>query len=398
MRIEFKPFRLESILKRVREDHPIYQGKSIEITRSLLEAVRARLESCPLQSVPTLARKLTSSEMLCCLDILVTDKNGETAEKAAAAVRTGPRPLVLLEGWKKLIAQYPHDLLEETVRALIDALDVKQLVDAGVAPPWVSDWLENASLVGGVFTFFSDNRPYTTLDSYLQACRLDEAHGLHRSVWRQLLTRGKAEDLLAESGSRMVEEMVKFSTTRRDLTDGGRHYLNTVRSSKNWHEQILDTIAKAFGLPGDPEAAAAHEDSFWKGVDTSVKLEYHKWLLLRQISRFFEGERAEFWKPYAESELVKSVKEILNGDGLMLDFGTFGVVEFKEIGNAAYVYPRGVFRKYWMTANTLHTPPDFKNRNLTINLSQRRWYGRIFHSVGWQHKTGEILRDLLASR
>ena len=118
-----------------------------------------------------------------------------------------------------------------------------------------------------------------------------------------------------------------------------------------------------------------------------------KWLLKKRIEDFFgNDERSDFWKSYVEQEYIINAESILSNQGFMLDFGKFGVVEFKEIGNAAYVYPKAVFHEYWANAKRKYHTSGFKDKEKTIKFSS--WDGRVLHFEGWQSKTRYRLQQL----
>ena len=115
------------------------------------------------------------------------------------------------------------------------------------------------------------------------------------------------------------------------------------------------------------------------------------------VELFFEGERADFWRPYVESAKVKDVQQIISGDGFMLDFGEFGVVEFKNKGNAAYVYPKHVFVEFWGRGKFgANNPEHFKDISRTIKgTAKSPWDGRILHFEKWQLRTSARIKKLL---
>ena len=118
------------------------------------------------------------------------------------------------------------------------------------------------------------------------------------------------------------------------------------------------------------------------------------------MSFFFEGDRAEFWRSYVNSAKVQDVNKILAGEGFMLNFGHFGVIEFKNVGNAAYIYPSDVFNKFWKSANFgTNSPSHFKDGTKTVRSKKLpTWDGRIIHHTGWQDTAKERIDILMAEK
>lgn len=256
------------------------------------------------------------------------------------------------------------------------------------------------------------------LDTYLMRYLLSKDDGLWKEVWRCLLLKGKAADLKRESRKRILEELQEAENIplRHRF---GQHYLNVLKSRPEWDESILEYILDLYGSPRETGGAANVDTRFWEKVSPGAKSEYRKWLLLRQIEIFFEGERADFWRDFVESGTIADVKEILEGEGFMLDFQSFGVIEFKNVGNAAYVYPIKPFNDYWMGASAHRDHVGyFKDKDKTmkmasgngaggrtINVGGRQifvnrlasssWDGRIIHHGSWQINTKAMIGGLL---
>ena len=158
----------------------------------------------------------------------------------------------------------------------------------------------------------------------------------------------------------------------------------------------MELIEQKYGGPLAENEGNDIETPFWRTVPTSIKEEFRIWRMLRRISEFFEGERADFWRPYVEQRSVTRVREILDSEGFMLDFGNFGVIEFKRVGNAAYIYPSSSFRRFWDEAHRGTHPSDFKRKEETISRGEFHYGGgRIIHSGDWQYQASLFIDRLL---
>ena len=78
----------------------------------------------------------------------------------------------------------------------------------------------------------------------------------------------------------------------------------------------------------------------------------------------------------------------------MLRFENFGVVEFKNTGNAAYVYPSNYFEVMWGNSSSKNVAKEFKNKGKTLRHPYLR-EGRILHSGDWQMTYGHAVRSLI---
>jgi len=375
--LHFYPKALEKTLSEIRQKHRVLKDGKHEISETIIDKVRAKLLACPDADLKKLAAELVSEEIRACL-ILLSDK--DVTEKAKVILLQRARTEILIDAWKRWLQTYPGPRNLETVaRGLIEKLGIESLVERAVAPKYALEWIKASLLESGVLAHYHQTRGNTGLDKYLLTSYIKEDNGFFHAVWKHLLTSGTENQLLSEIQDRILMEFEKPITGGGDKVAYGRHYLNTLRIQSKWHEPILLYIAKHYGRPANPDQI---EDAFWHVVDENVKSEFLKWYITKQITDFFEGERADFWRYFVKIRSVHDVRKILNGDGFMLDFGAFGVIEFKAIGNAAYVYPRDMFKRFWSTAQRYSNPSDFKVPNRTVNY--QFWDGRIIHSGNWQ--------------
>ncbi|MFC1515802.1 hypothetical protein ACFL7E_03485 [Thermodesulfobacteriota bacterium] len=395
MRIQITLSRLESALQQVRETHPFRGSAADEIAHSLIEEVREKLETCPSAHLQELAFKFNTRELLACLEILVHDQDEEVARKASSVLKLRPRDQIILRGWFKLVTYYPHDLLENTLKELITSRGFGPLERNAKISDRIAYWLVSDNLSEGVFRDYNSTGKDMVLDEYLSNNFLASEDGLYNDIWRRLLTKGSLVLIKKEEYSRILLEFKKISNASH-LPSFGQHYLNTLKTKYMWDEPVLEFIESKFGSPSDKDRETAIETPFWRKVSDSARQEFRTWLMLRLIQDFFEGERADFWEKYVQGNLVKRVKEILQGDGFMIDFGHFGVIEFKHVGNAAYIYPEKVFDQYWMNSARWYSPGDFKDKYKTVRHgAYPRWDGRVIHGQHWQSNTSEIIGRLL---
>lgn len=395
MRIDFEPRRLGAVLKQIRRQHPVVRGGTSVPDASLVDEIRKRLRQCLWPKIPVLARQLNSGELRACLVLLTADKDPEILRKAAEILELRPRAQVLTEAWLHLLRRYPHAPLESVFRALLQSLGPSALKDGGRAPPWVGDWLGEGDLALGVLKYYQGmGKCSQGFESYLTGSRLQRGEGLFLEAWRRLLVVGRRQDLLAETGDRLLIEFENDVNVPL-RPEFGAHLLNETGVRPELHERIYFRLKDWFGLPPDDSTRG---QGFWQKVSPAIRDDFRAWAIGREIVEFFDGERADFWKPFAKRRKVRNLKKILYGAGVLLDFGSFGVVEFKSIGNAAYLYPSTVFQAFWVMAERLDSPAHFKDKTKTLRLRGRYGSdGRILHFDGWQRNYIGAIEALIAS-
>lgn len=397
MQFSFQSRRLDEILRTVRLQHPKQRTDAIEVGLSVVEEVRQRLEQTEIDNLPREAFNLHSAHLMACIDIVAVDMEGEIAEKAAAVVRLRSMEQMVPRAWFKLVVAYPNPLLERLLKELCEKMGFGALEKHPEVSNHVSRWLISASLPMGIL---QDYRSFenVTLDRFLSLRLLNPDHALYQHTWRVLVTQGTRIDLKRQYAQRLIREIegTQLLSVREQI---GQHYLNTLTGVQEWNDSILHYINEHFDKPARPEHNA-QDSRFWQGVSEASKDAFRRWLIRREIQSFFEGTRANFWRAYVDLGKVRDVQKILNGEGFMLEFGRFGVVEFKNVGNAAYLYPQKVFRKFWDGARFLSgSPSQFKDLGKTVRSSSLMgWDGRIIHHRGWQEKSKYRIDALLVEQ
>ena len=396
MILQFKLEKLNSVMDLVRTQHPHKRGEIVEPSKSIIEEVRERLEKCSNQDVSRIALEFDMKRLMACIEIIAIDKKGSVAEKACSVLIERPKEQSILRGWFKLVSTYTNNLLEGLMRDLIEIKGFNVFESKENVTKRISSWFVSDKLSEGVFKDYQKSHGGSPFDDFLKANYLKHQDGLFREAWRELLIKGKLEDLKREASSRILKEFGQGDNAPY-LLKFGQNYLNSLGKISNWNDKILEFIYSRYSFPRESPETARVETPFWRGVSEAAKKEFRLWLMLRHVESFFEGERADFWRDYVEGGFVWDVKKILGGEGFMLDFGRFGVVEFKRVGNAAYIYPKRAFNTLWNQAGVAaYNAIYFKDRADTVRVkSEPGWDGRILHFSGWQDTTRYRLQELI---
>ena len=162
------------------------------------------------------------------------------------------------------------------------------------------------------------------------------------------------------------------------------NYLGSLRTKDAWNDDVLRWINTQFGKP----LVGEQQPLFWRGIPGEVRDEYRRWLMERELRDFFaqhgdSGGRFQFWKLFEDH--WKEISSSHDHRVLMLDFGEIGVIEFADVGNAAYVYRKEDFDR--MVRRSTSSYSSLKDRELTI--------ARIIHREGWQRIHAPIVSKLL---
>ena len=399
MIIQFHSDRLSMILDKVRRQHPILREEAVGNLKSTIETVRTLLNKTDTVQLQKVAFEFSSSMLLACIDIVAIDKEGETATKATIVATLRPRESMLPRGWLKIVSTYPTPLLEQLVRDIIKIKGYNSLKGNEGISNHLPLWFLTSSLTKGILRHYQSESQKYTLDQYLMENCLTPDDALFKALWYTLLTSGNSNDLKQQSSERIMEELQNRQRILHRM-EICQHYLNTLNGLADWSENVLEYILHKFGKPNSALDGKEAEQRFWHQIKANAKDEFRKWMIAKEVKSFFDGERANFWQFYIKSAKIKDVNKILAGRGFMMDFGHFGVVEFKDAGNAAYIYPKEFFHKLWNGAKFwTNSPSHYKEGSQTIKSKYLPdWDGRILHFKGWKRKTKKRIDRIIAEK
>lgn len=397
--IEFYPTRLTEVLATVRESHTVRRGDVLDIGKSVVDEVREILSQTEIANLNKIIFQFDFKRLLACIEIVSVDREGSIAEKAAHAVRLRPKESMIPIAWFKLVKNYPHPLLEFLLNDLIKEKGVMALEKNPNISNHAARWIMANDLPRGILEDYRTISENPDFDEYLKDHFLKEKESLYKVAWQNLLIKGAGADLRKQKPSRIlyiIDNEIKSSNS----IQMGRNYLNMLRTQSKWDESILIYINKKWDRPIIESPTSISENRFWKDVSLKAREEFHSWLMLREIDEFFEGERADFWRIYVKQAKMLDVRKILEGNGFLMTFRTFGVIEFKNVGNAAYIYPLKVFNEYKRHGNNWRSSPMYyKDIGRTVRLvTEPRWDGRIIHREGWQDLTAIKIEKLMIQK
>lgn len=179
----------------------------------------------------------------------------------------------------------------------------------------------------------------------------------------------------------IIEVMESYS--QNEIRGFAKNYLGKLMMNE-FEAIIMEQLHSSIGSPENHKYKY-----YWDGIDEKSRQKYKKWFNLQNIQNMFgDDERSVFWKRYVDS-MVDSKVVKREGQGFF-DFGNFVVVEFKSLGNAAYIYSKSYYKenieKYTEYPNT-RSNTFFKDRNACLD--------RIIHNGSWQIKTDNIIRRIM---
>jgi hypothetical protein len=301
-------------------------------------------------------------------------------------VSARPRASVLKEIWRRVRAEYPESRLVDPFRQVAAECPWADVETGFPIAPHLQWWLQNPSLAFGAQeewteTAFSAD---CALPQWLEEFEIPAGAAFHNTVVRTWLQNVPASYLKRVKGE-------DFAALLRKQPEGDRaqamaHYLNSLRKRGDWDDVILSAFLRWFDVP----PPGATQNRHWAKVHDGPRQEFRSWALGQKAAEYFERfndelGRGEFWRPFVEQHGVEvdprcPVEGTRQYQAIGLEFPNFGVVEFREVGNAAYLYTLQEYRRIMSRPGT--RVEHYKERDRTYPLPETD--GRLKHTDGWQ--------------
>jgi hypothetical protein len=333
---------------------------------------------------------------------------GERGALESLAVALSPREVRALvaglEQWTSLRADVAFLLISRARRSLVgplwrswqrfpDGIEVRSLLlnfaeqfgwEEAVEPAYallVDQWVR-ADDPGVAIQGWLDSlgKSYSDLEGF-PALPLMPDTPLIRLVRDAVLTDGSAEQLKAEGVPRLLKWTRELSPQKR--VGFGRNYLIRLKVAQ-WDPAVLDFIAHSYGLPRNAKLPA-----FWAPVPPEIQHAFQKFFIQKRLRQAFGGDsdRYAYWRTWTDTLIDVHLDRAGGVDWALLRFERFGVIEFFEVGNAAYFYePERLNRVRHFNARNVG---DLKE----IYYPSFGWGdNRLIHRSGWERTANEMVR------
>jgi len=198
---------------------------------------------------------------------------------------------------------------------------------------------------------------------------------LAEKFFEEIIIEGTHESIKKINGKDLIYYMEKANTNNFiQITDS---YIEKVRINEINH--VLPKLV--FDKFDEPDS----NNIFWRNISNLTKevlKDFYKKLLID--NSLGKDERSLFWRNYSNyiSNLVYNKENRI----LFMTFKHFTVIEFVDIGNAAYIYNNRIYNKYFKKySNTKDSIYNsiLKDRDKSIT--------KVNHSGNWQNKMAHVL-------
>ena len=385
--LDFHPNELLLARKEVQKLHASTKLCPSELEPPKISALKARIEEAAChndatQALVTLARTLLHRELFTAVRHI-----GQWVElRDAVDTIARERPLAsyvaaLWNIWQK----YPK---EDTIEKLLIEMGLRFGAEKAVGDRYYkesAEWLQSSSLIDSIVRW-SDKLNYDTRHlAGIPDSPFIRDTPLIEYVFKRMLQIGSARQLLRLTNVNILTGWHGLSGISH--MNACANFLRRIDPTYwNTRFQILEDIRENYGLP----RRAGRLQAFWIHVSKERRRDFREYFIIKKLDRAFEmgSDRHKFW--------MKQRREILDichgkagtTEWSLIDFSGFSVVEFFEVGNAAYFYPD---KEPILAA--IKSKKDFSHPSeLKKKIRFRRYYdNRIIHHHGWEISALETL-------
>ncbi len=403
--LSFAPTRLPMARERVVELHPSTRSRLARLGPNALKALRDRVEAAagaqdPRTALASLADELAYREVLAVVQAIGSWDGLAHAISAIARRRPMAAQVpVLWMSWQSFPCSAPTiELLAEMASrfGMERATDQRYADDA-------AEWLREERPIDAIVQWAEDQEATWEDLPELPESPFKAGAPLLERVFLRTLQIGSLRQLLEMPQQTVLDGWSRMSGKGR--MDACANLLNRLGPAI-WHEWriVLEEVRESYGIPGAPEAVSR----FWKRVLEERRQAFRLHFIARELEIAFGGDttpdRRNFWM--SQKEEIVSARHGTAGETSwsLIDFPGFSVIEFFEVGNAAYLYPadHALIRKIKLGRRIAH-PNELKERLEFVgpgggpdHLSSLLVFprdNRIIHSGRWQPRAATFLRE-----
>ncbi|NMB11669.1 MAG: hypothetical protein GX977_05220 [Firmicutes bacterium] len=195
----------------------------------------------------------------------------------------------------------------------------------------------------------------------------------HRGVYRVKEASGFIQGALDEIWHQWIDDY-------RVVID---NYLQMFSSGElEEHDVVLNHALRCLHRPDEPEGR-----QLWEGISEESRRKFTKWLGWCKVVNFFDrlgrdSQRLEFWRMFKEYLEDAQVRNAGNTKAIFLVFQRIAVIEFLDIGNAAYIYPRAIYERDYESYALGRRPIGAQS----LLKDQETSMLRIIHGGSWQNR------------
>jgi hypothetical protein len=374
---------LQEALEEVKQRHFRLSDPTAPPAEDRLSKLIARILATPIAEHPEVARSLTDDDATILVHAFELDLSPENLATIGAVMAMRPLPRQLVQAWIVLRNHPTTKHLHKTMRGISAAIGDGVLASdstlSRLGKIWGAEHLPT-SLVADLAAGEETVRGW---------CESDWGAGLEVKPESPLALAMRG--FVLAYGERSVllrHQLVELSAWFEDIIPSSlelsaQNYIRQLESSEWDWARILEWVGR-YGLP-------AKRKPFWEKVEKSKRDEIQRKIAGDRMRDFFgsaqdPAERFKFWEGYSGALIDLAFPR--NRERVFMEFRGVVVVEFRDIGNAGYIYDASYasVMKKLVASDCAHA--KCKDKNAARH--------RILHQSSWQANARRYLSRALA--
>ena len=392
--LSFRPKQLPEARAAIQRLHVATRSHPRQLDHAQVSALRVRIEeaaSAPdaVQALANLARSLVTRELLAAVRAI--GLWAELRAAVAAIARERPKRSYVAALWRVWQAYPGSDTVVDLLTEMGPHFGMEQAVGDRYSRDAV-EWFGESAPVDSIVRWTAKiGIGWKELASLPESPFMRDTPLVDR-VFRRTLQIGSAEQLHRLTNDDILAGWRAMAGASH--SDACANFLGRIGPGM-WtgRTPVLEEVRANYGLPG----AEGSLQTFWDRLSQERRRDFREFFITKELGHAFKGDsdRHRFWM-----EQRREILDVCHGtagttEWSLIDFRGFSVVEFFELGNAAYFYPAAepMLHRIRSRKRASH-PSELKKimHHLIPNRTGLRDDNRIIHSGGWQDSASRTLR------
>jgi hypothetical protein len=365
-------------------DHPV--GSSEDDSRWLEteSELKRRVEAAAGDddAIKTLSWELTSRELTTVVRALGLWSDLRGIIRKIIEIRPKSRFTGMV--WKIWQSHPTDDKIESALMGLASRFGWAEAVGPGYAGA-AERWFDESWAVLGIVHWMDDRRHSLAELPFLENSPFRESAALIQFLFFALLTAGSRSQLQEFTDEEILDGWEQLDPLQR--MEAGRNYLRRTPTG-HWAEILLQDLRNSYGMP----EGERHLHRFWADLSPEIREAFREFFVRRDLETAFSGDkntdRHEYWSGWAGQMKEVRLSKGARVEWALMDFGSFSVLEFFKVGNAAYFYRRSDLSSVSFTRNA--SPEALKQ--IIYQPVPGFHENRLIHSTNWEEKATRMVK------
>lgn len=373
--------KLQESIETIKKQHARASEPILDFQVSDLTALIERIVSAAQAEYDTIASSLTPHDATLLIHAYQRRLPEDAFKAITSVLALRPVPRQLSQAWHILRNHPDLSPLLDGMKSIAEAIALPTGRQDGQLEKLHQLWNSSDVYASLVEEMANTSHPLDDWieDAWSRDLGPDASYPIYHRIQAAILAFGSRDLLMRHSVDDLSEWFDYVPEAMYD--DAAVNYINSL-TELEWSDEIIANCVDRHGLP-------AALGPFWSRVDQSKRLIIQRKLASKMIGDFFEDMddpemRYDFWRRYIDHFV--DVAYPRNRSRIMMVFRNAVIVEFRDLGNAAYVYERS--DQSWVSRVVKG------NGDNSSCKDPSRALGKVSHYQNWRTKMSGYMQQL----